>query len=686
MKNKILFVLGLLCIMSCYAQEKYQKKIDSLLVVVTKCKTDTAKANKYDQVCMLYSRFDPVKMEFYNKRILEFAKKSKYKKGLARYYYYLHISEYLNGKNKESVAAIAKSKDLYFELKDNREYLFSCSMLAQAYLFDNDLQKAKKTILPNLKLALKEKEIDELGIMNTILSSIYLRQDSIQKSIYHSKQAVECFSKNKNENIISVYQNLVFVYIKLKEYKEAMNYVNLAIDNAPDNVSENVLKTNKNIIFNKLKSYNLAINEGLKINTFFKQNNLEDSMNYCENLMVLAESYYHIKKYNEALIHLNKVIVKPDLDLGIKVESLLYLSLSYLKNNELEKAKLYSDKAIENIESTDNETKIQIYLNRSELEQKLGNYKTALYYQVKQSEISEENNDIINREKLSDIQTKLDITLKNDRIKSLQLEKELKNKQIKAQRTYFYYTLMLLGLAIMITLIVIYAYKTIQKKNKLIELNNIELLNAQQISQKSLVEKETLLKEIHHRVKNNLQLVMSLLNIQAQSTNNNIEDFLAISQSRIISMALIHENLYQTEHLSNVNFKDYLKNLTESIVSSYQETVKHVELKIELEDIYFDIQTAIPLGLIINELVSNAYKYAFAKSQTGTILLKLVQNKDYFELIVSDNGIGMQKTSTTKKTLGLMLVEQLVNQINGIINIDHNIGLVYNIQFKNLAL
>jgi two-component sensor histidine kinase len=179
---------------------------------------------------------------------------------------------------------------------------------------------------------------------------------------------------------------------------------------------------------------------------------------------------------------------------------------------------------------------------------------------------------------------------------------------------------------------------------------------------------------------------MSLLNIQAQGSNTNIDDFLAISQSRIISMALIHENLYQTEHLSNVNFKEYLKKLTDFIVSSYHKTVQDVTLKIELDDLYFDIQTAIPLGLIINELVSNAYKYAFVKSQKGTIMLKLVQHNDIFELIIRDDGIGMQETDTSKKTLGLLLVEQLVNQINGMMKIENNAGLIYSIQFKNLAI
>ena len=201
---------------------------------------------------------------------------------------------------------------------------------------------------------------------------------------------------------------------------------------------------------------------------------------------------------------------------------------------------------------------------------------------------------------------------------------------------------------------------------------------------KSLEEKEVLLREIHHRVKNNMQIISSLLNLQIQYVENSeVENILKESQGRVKSMVMVHEKLYQSPHFNNINFKEYLKKLVSDIFYSYGIKTGTIKYVLNIENINIAVETAIPLGLIINELVTNSLKYAFPKCE-GTIKIELKQLKEVFKLIVADNGIGLPKKINiyNTSTLGLQLVNNLVNQIDGQIELDRNNGTSFKITFK----
>lgn len=202
--------------------------------------------------------------------------------------------------------------------------------------------------------------------------------------------------------------------------------------------------------------------------------------------------------------------------------------------------------------------------------------------------------------------------------------------------------------------------------------------------QSSLIEKEILLREIHHRVKNNLQTISSLLDLQAESISDpkSLEAFRS-SQSRIRSMALIHERLYKSENLSRIKACEYIKNLTEYLESTFIAQSGSIELKTEVEDIYLSLDVAIPCGLIINELVSNAMKYAFSGRKNGKLFVQFrIYNTKYLKLIVKDNGIGISvKTENESSSLGLQLVGLLVKQINGNLTLDNSNGTTFEITF-----
>ena len=191
----------------------------------------------------------------------------------------------------------------------------------------------------------------------------------------------------------------------------------------------------------------------------------------------------------------------------------------------------------------------------------------------------------------------------------------------------------------------------------------------------SLHENEVLLKEVHHRVKNNLQVISSLFNIQSGHIKDKEQAIRVFEESlnRIRSMAIIHEKLYKTREISKINFSEYLNDLTANIFRSYSSISSGIRIKIKADDILLNIDTAIPLGLIVNELVSNSIKYAFPDKREGKILIEFHYDKGgSLLLVVGDNGIGLPEGLDIGNTesLGLQLVNTLVGQLKGTIDVN----------------
>jgi PAS domain S-box-containing protein len=202
----------------------------------------------------------------------------------------------------------------------------------------------------------------------------------------------------------------------------------------------------------------------------------------------------------------------------------------------------------------------------------------------------------------------------------------------------------------------------------------------------SLREKEVLLKEVHHRVKNNLQVISSLLNLQSRYVKDRqaLEMFKE-SQSRVRSMALIHEKLYQSEDLARIDIAGYIRDLISSLFRSYGASAAAIKVKTDVHDILLDINAAIPCGLIINELVSNCLKHAFPDGRGGKLVTELRSDNDkHCSLIVSDNGIGFPEDIDFRNTesLGMQLVITLVEQLDGSIELDRSSGTAFRIRFS----
>ncbi len=237
----------------------------------------------------------------------------------------------------------------------------------------------------------------------------------------------------------------------------------------------------------------------------------------------------------------------------------------------------------------------------------------------------------------------------------------------------------------------VYLNPIFDKKNNVIEVSGIahDITEKKLIDKKtlqSLQEKEVLLKEVHHRVKNNLQVISSILNLQSSYVKDKKTlSILKESQDRIKSMAFIHESLYQTKDFSSINLSEYLEKLTMNLFYSYSNLDYQVKLNLDIQNVFLNLDLAIPCGLVINEIVSNAFKYAFLKNRVNCeISLKISLVAENLILSIGDNGIGLPKKFDFRNTesLGLQLVVSLVDQLNGVIELDNTKGANYTIVFK----
>jgi PAS domain S-box-containing protein len=222
----------------------------------------------------------------------------------------------------------------------------------------------------------------------------------------------------------------------------------------------------------------------------------------------------------------------------------------------------------------------------------------------------------------------------------------------------------------------------------IIVLNEItERKRAEEALRSALSEKEVLLREIHHRVKNNLQVVSSLISLQSEAIQDPIvQGYFQEMQARVRSMALIHEELYQSHDLSRVDFAEYIDKLIDGLTQTYMLN-PNVSLQADVEEVYLGVDTAIPCGLIVNELVTNAFKYAFPDARTGEVNVRLhTIDTGNYRLVVCDNGIGISSDIDLEntETLGMQLISILTRQLRGSLRIESSRGTCITIDFREV--
>lgn len=343
----------------------------------------------------------------------------------------------------------------------------------------------------------------------------------------------------------------------------------------------------------------------------------------------------------------------------------------YVMQGKYEEALPYNLQAIDIIKKTGRTRNLwENYMHVAEIYESIGNLKLALYYhQLYAAELeSFKDNIILSLE--NEAQAKYEVGQKNAQL-LLQDEKITQEK-----RTKVLYLILTVLLAI-ILFGLFYNFAKNNKRNQQLETLNSELDTKNQ-------HNELLLKEIHHRVKNNLELVKSLIALQsAQLEDSATKDAMIASQNRVQSMGIIHQKLYQGEHLGSIDMKDYFLNLSDGILDTFNAD-NQVKIECAMEQLELDVDTAVPIGLIVNELLTNALKYAFPQNSKGKIEISLSRpNPGVLNLKVADNGIGKTEGLAAKGTgFGSQLIHLLTQQLNGKMEENNENGTSVQFEFK----
>ena len=506
--------------------------------------------------------------------------------------------------------------------------------------------EAEDMYFKGLKVA---RDINDESTINRIHSSmagLYSSTKDFTSALKYSKLVIEAYEKDENTHpLIRALLTLNNTYVQLGEPEKALEAINKAYGLVADLPKEYQKSEMLNVrawrgkVYRELKRYDEALTDFQFSWSGVKEKYGEDMANGWKG--DIGSIYFLQGKFTEAIPYLKDYVKHTE---ERKVHSAEELKKHYLWLAESYRKTGNGDLAFQSLKAGN-----KITVNA--LEQEI----TALK---------------------SELRTKYETEQKDETIASqTDLIEQQKQNQLLS---YVIGGLLLLFLAVLF----FFYRKNTMKNEQLKSLNtNLQFTNTQ--LDKRNAENELLLKEIHHRVKNNLEVVSSLLELQsAQIEDPDVQEAMQASQNRVQSMGILHQKLYQSEHLAFIEMKNYFVNLTENILDSYNAT-ERVEIELPMENMELDVDTAVPIGLIVNELLTNALKYAFPANGFGKIKLSLQEIGDnLLQLTLADNGVGKQENAQAQGTgFGTQLVNLLTRQLDGKLTQIVENGTTVSIQF-----
>lgn len=536
------------------------------------------------------------------------------------------------------------SADVYTKkLENNLNIIKQDALLAKtytriglAYQVKGYYRNAMKNYLASLEYKERIKDVGSLGFSYNLIGKVYELQNQYKNSLQFHRKAIKERKKLKTDwHLAHSYNNIGITLRKSGSLDSALYYTNKALEIRTKNLKSIISKRryavtlkNRGEIYVAKKEFNKAIDdfkESIAINDKY---NAEYTQ--LQSLNGIAKACIQLKKYNDANHYFKQ-------------------SKNILKNN-----------SFKDLEVNYLNLKAQYYFE-------IGEYKKAYLIEKKHDSLSQiirGENILKNTEELQKMYSaeKRDKIIAKLNLANTISENEIKNQKLNKK----VFLVILVALFIVLTgLIVFFINK--YKQTKLLTQKNALIT-------KSLNEKEVLLKEVHHRVRNNFQIVSSLLYLQSQSIHNEKASLaLSEAQERIKSMALLHQKLYQNDNnLMNISAEEYIKDLVDGILQSYNKT-DDIKVDYQIDDILIGIDTMISIGLIINELITNIIKHAYTDyTESKTIIIALKYEKDYLSLLVKDNGIGFK--GEKPNSFGLKLVDILSKKLKADLSIINNEG------------
>lgn len=558
------------------------------------------------------------------------------------------------GKWEESVEFLKISLANYEAIQHMKGQVQVLNFFGEIYRKRNQVELALSYYLRALVIIEKLKDDLGRGVTTKLIAESYILQNNLDKGAIYAKQSLEAFQHSKSPQGLALsYGTLNKLFVQKEEYDSALYYAKKALE-----------------IDKKVHPQYYMIPQ---------------DMGSVGKVLILQE------KYQEALGYLKEAREIHE-GKGSKTGMMIcdkYLGEAYYGLGNYALAEQYTQLVLDqSIEINNKEGMLNAYELLSKIHEKKGAYKKALalhqaFAALKDSTFNEQQT-----QKIADLEAKFkyQVEAEKDSIANAEKEKvilaelELEKVQGKQKEQVLYFVG--IGLIIVLALagFIYNRYRVIDQQKAVIEEQKLE------VDQKN-TQNELLLKEIHHRVKNNLQIVSSLLNLQTKSTEDETAlAAMADGQNRVKAMALIHQGLYQNENVATIQFQEYAQQLLEQLSGIYASD-QTVVTSVSGENITLDIDTAVPLGLILNELITNSFKYAFTEVEKGTLAIHLNQGeeKGNFELIVTDNGQGLAEGFDWKKTksIGLRLVRRLSKQLYGNLDYQYQDGSSFIITFKD---
>ena len=605
------FITTVILLFSCVSMAQ-NSALDSLELLLSNEKNNSKTLALLEEIIATASNSDFKRALVYARKAVKFANKSEFINWQPKFH---EMKGRIHANLLELDSAsyhFDKALNGYTSIQDKKGQATTLFKIGWVYKKRGLLENAMQCDLKALKLM--ESINNKAGIAgaNTRISEDLYRQERYGEALdYALKNLTFCKKHKLNEELVYSFTNAGSAAIGMGNYNESYNYFNKALTLA------------KELKFNPISMCDFLNNRGNALKRLGRYS--EALMDY-ENVLKLSQQTNYRNAYATVTANLGEI----NLLTGNYQEALKY-QLQTVKFQE-------EDNDLSNL--TEN------YGHISTIYEKLGNYPLALEYQKKARIMRDSTAKIESDKTMSSLLAQYDTEKKENTIAA-------QKTQLAQQRLVQWLSV---GVASLLLGFLLFGYKSYSmrtKTNKLLEAKN--------------KQNELLLKEIHHRVKNNLELVKSLISLQSeQIVDTATKDAMIASQNRVQSMGIIHQKLYQGKNLGNVEMKDYFLNLVEGILDTFNLENK-IKIECAMEHLELDIDTAIPIGLIVNELLTNALKYAFPENKSGHIFISLSKTSpETLTLQVADNGIGKTKGLAPKGTgFGLQLIKLLTQQLNG---------------------
>ncbi|WP_431241862.1 histidine kinase dimerization/phosphoacceptor domain -containing protein [Flavobacterium sp. P21] len=580
---------------------------------------------------------------------------------------------------------------IYASLKMEEKRIENYAKITTIYFWGGKINEAKKRLYQNL-IDLRKINFTHQQFTETTLAFIAINQRDLKVALYYALKSVKRMEAEKDFTLGDVYyMRLGDVYNLLGHTEEALGMYDKSIE-----IGQNTLNSGAwyKSFFGAIaalseKGKNKEAIDHVNIMTAkYPPNNTFDKMCIA---YIKANCYEKLKDYTKAEKYFKEMDfyakqLKGDETAREIIHQYIFMSLFYANQNKLKEARFYADKVMElrkTYRKDYNSEGFQVLLFR--LDSLDGNYKGALKHFQNFKLVSDSMFRSKKNKEIEELKIAYETENKEQKIKQLDKETDLQETALKKSKLLNTVSISSLVLLVLIIALLYNSYRLKQKNNAELELKEKEI-NQKNINLRHLLdEKEWLLKEIHHRVKNNLQTVISLLNSQSAYLENDMAlSAIKNSQHRIHSMSLIHQKLYNSENISTINMPNYIKELVEYLRESFS-LGQRIRFELKIDPLELDVAQAVPLGLILNESITNSIKYAFPDDKSGMIYVTLVaSSENKYLLTIADNGIGFDANISAKKinSFGLSLIKGLSDDLEANFSMENKNGTILKIEFS----